>query len=853
MKRTFKKAISVFLVVTMLLCAAPMNGFVGLDLLGLLECKVEAATNSGECGDNLIWTYDLTTKTLTISGSGAMHNYQDLVIGKTVPWRDYRNEIKNVVIGKEVTTIGEEAFIYCTAVSDVIIGDCVTEIGNRAFKECTSLSEILIPDNVVSIGVCAFHKCSSLAKLTIGNSVKTIEDEAFADCDTLESVIIPDSVISIGEDAFYGSGISEVIIGDGVTTIGKYAFSSDGLKNVTIGDSVIEIENYAFYACSSLENVYIKDLSKWCAISFNDVYSNPMYYADNLVINGKISSGEVVIPDAITQIPCGTFRNSYITKITIPNSVLSIGDYAFDNCGLLSEVNIGNSVLEIGKYAFSYCDSLTTLNIPDSVLALGNDLCYSCKALKNITIGNSVIEIGNYAFAYCELTNVKIPNSVSSIGSYAFYFCKQLSTVTLGSSVKEIGNYAFYYCNALERIVIPDSVTEIGTAAFGYCHKLNSVVIGKGIIEIPKSAFIECYGVNVVVLPESIQTIANYAFKNCNSIKDVCYSATREQWATVLIGTNNESLYDVTVRFHYDCTSPNFNKKVFKQPTCFETGQYTYTCNCGKIYTEAIPITNHIYRYILVKAPTVTESGSKKQVCTGCGEETGVVETIPATGFETTNGMVVDYANNIVYGLDAGVNSLDIYTNIIADGYEWTYTPGQFGGFGTGTKATLKKGDTTVAEYTILIYGDLNGDGWYDGEDAFLANLIVKGMLKQADLPDYMWKAADSNHDGEINEADVDLLMGAGLKKNDIDQNASQSELSTQAAYIEYMSIIDQSAGPDIEPDTDETQQGTTTPETNETVEPDEPAEDSYFGIFISKVFLFIRKIFNSVFSFVIK
>ena len=237
----------------------------------------------------------------------------------------------------------------------------------------------------------------------------------------------------------------------------------------------------------------------------------------------------------------------------------------------------------------------------------------------------------------------------------------------------------------------------------------------------------------------------------------------------------------------------------------------------------------------------------------GHSYENGTCTVCGTTVFSLINGAAFDSTDSYIYGFAPGITSLDDYTEILVDGYEWTYTPGQFGGFGTGTKATLKNSDETVAEYIVLIYGDLNGDGWYDGEDAFLTNLIVKGMLKQADLPEYMWMAADCNHDGVINETDVDILTGAGLKLNSVDQNAAQSELSTQAAYIEYMSIIDQSAGLDIEPDTDETQQGTTTPETNETVEPDEPAEDSYFGIFISKVFLFIRKIFNFVFSFVIK
>lgn len=155
--------------------------------------------------------------------------------------------------------------------------------------------------------------------------------------------------------------------------------------------------------------------------------------------------------------------------------------------------------------------------------------------------------------------------------------------------------------------------------------------------------------------------------------------------------------------------------------------------------------------------------------------------------------MVIDYADNIIYGLDAGVFSLDNYTEFVSNDYEWTYEPGLFGDFGTGTTAILKNGNEIIDEYTILIYGDINGDSWYDGEDAFLANLIANGLLTEENIPKCMWQAADCNHDGTIDKIDVDLLIDAGLRKDNIGQNITQPELVNQTAYIEYAAIIDQS------------------------------------------------------------
>ena len=282
-------------------------------------------------------------------------------------------------------------------------------------------------------------------------------------------------------------------------------------------------------------------------------------------------------------------------------------------------------------------------------------------------------------------------------------------------------------------------------------------------------------------------------------------------------------------------------EKIITAPTCSAEGLAEYTCACGDSYSVKLPVVDHdLERYFT--APSSTEPGFDYSICNFCGNMIGDMVFLPATGFEPTNGMVVDYADGIVYGLDAGIDSLDGYTEFIFDGYEWIYDEGQYG-FGTGTVATLKNGDEIIAEYTVVIFGDIDGNGWYDANDAFIVNMIVSGLLPQENLPDYMLTAADCNHDGEINELDFDLLINASVLLDDVDQSATQPELATQSAYIEYMSIIDQSVSLEVDD---------TAPETDKTVEPAGPAEDFDFGSFLAKLFLFIRKIFNLVFSLVI-
>ena len=284
--------------------------------------------------------------------------------------------------------------------------------------------------------------------------------------------------------------------------------------------------------------------------------------------------------------------------------------------------------------------------------------------------------------------------------------------------------------------------------------------------------------------------------------------------------------------------------------SCKETGYTETRCTqCSEVLESSIiPKLKHENQWVVETAPTATTDGSKKQVCKICGDETDL-QKIPATGFEALNGMAVDYTNDIIYGFDAGVNSLDKYTEIVADGYEWIYTEGK-NGFGTGTKAVLKNGNETVAEYTILIFGDINGDGWYDGEDAFLVNLIVAGMLDRDDVSEAIWTAADCNHDGEIDGLDVDLLTGAGLLLNKVDQSATQTALAENADYIEYAMLIDQSAGmtPGISPDVDDSQQDTTDTNATPAVSTEPISSTNWFEL-ISEIirwffsaFLFVSK-----------
>ena len=252
---------------------------------------------------------------------------------------DYDFEVDGIYYNKNgdgtvsVTYRGNSFFDYPDEYTgDVVIPSSVTYFGTTY--------------SVTSIGIYAFKDRIGLTSVTIPNSVTSIGGGAFRGCSGLTSVSIPNSITSIGDYAFDGCG---------------------GLKSVSIPNSVTSIGNYAFYKCSGLTRVDISSLEDWLGIKFADYYSNPLFYARHLYLNGE-EVKDLVIPNSFTSISNSAFSGcSGLTSVSIPNSVTSIGDCAFWGCSGLTSVNIPNSVTSIGDYTFYKCSGLTSVTIPNSV------------------------------------------------------------------------------------------------------------------------------------------------------------------------------------------------------------------------------------------------------------------------------------------------------------------------------------------------------------------------------------------------------------------------------------------------------------------------------------------------------
>ena len=331
-----------------------------------------------------------------------------------------RRGLTSVTIPNSVTSIEGSAFNGCTGLRSVTIGNSVTSIGNSAFRNCTGLTSVTIPNSVTSIGEGAFRDCSSLISVTIGNSVTSIEGSAFDGCTGLRSVTIGNSVTSIGKGAFYYcKRLTSVTIPNSVTSIGEHAFRDCySLTSVTIGNSVTSIGSSAFYDCS-LTSVTIPNsvtrigeyaFSNCTVLTSIDVASDNSNYCS---VDGVLFNKDKT---TLIQYPGGK-QGAY----TIPNSVTSIGKFAFYRCTGLTSI-----IVENGN---SFYDSRDNCNA--IIETATNTLIAGCK---NTTIPNSVTSIGNNAFELCTgLTSVTIPNSVTSIGEGAFCDCYSLTSITCES------------------------------------------------------------------------------------------------------------------------------------------------------------------------------------------------------------------------------------------------------------------------------------------------------------------------------------------------------------------------------------------------------------------------------------
>jgi uncharacterized repeat protein (TIGR02543 family) len=266
------------------------------------------------------------------------------------------------------------------------------------------------------------------------------------------------------------------------------------------------------------------------------------------VNGGNATITKFLGPDASTK-STGSYNIEIPTELN-DIRVTGLGDYSFavdadsdagypgnSLCRNIHSVTIPESVTSIGKYAFARCSSLTSLKLGENIKTIGDHAFYYCIKLESVTIPQSVTFMGDRAFTGCaQLNSLTINDAAISIGDWTFDECYKLTTLSLGEKIKTIGDYAFYDCRILNNVTIPQSVTSIGDHAFGACYGMDSFTIKDATTSIGKYAFSDCQSLTTLSLGENITTIGDDAFRSCYKLETITLPAGLASFGNCLIG-----------------------------------------------------------------------------------------------------------------------------------------------------------------------------------------------------------------------------------------------------------------------------------------------------------------------------
>ena len=267
--------------------------------------------------------------------------------------------LAKINIPSGVTTIEKWTFARCYALKSITLPDGLVNIESSAFSSCSSLANVVIPNSVTNIGSSAFFSCLGFTSIIIPNSVKDVGSGAFKECRNLKSVVLSNNMTRVNDGLFEGcSSLKSIAIPNSVTSIGKRAFRNCSLSSVNIGSGVVSLDGNTFEGCS-LEAIYVNsensDYTSVDGVLFSKDGTELVYYP-----SGRIGY-RYAIPDGTKTIRSNAFMTMQLSDIIIPNSMTSIGDYAFYKCANLHDITIPDSVTNIATDAFKDCNLLNTV------------------------------------------------------------------------------------------------------------------------------------------------------------------------------------------------------------------------------------------------------------------------------------------------------------------------------------------------------------------------------------------------------------------------------------------------------------------------------------------------------------
>ena len=404
--------------------------------------------------------------------------------------------LKHLTLPENFQEIKAFAFADCSSI-ETIYSDGVTSIGSNAFDNCFDLMSIEFNGNLESLGVndtsilvdhsYMFWNCKKLESVIIPHGTADIPSY-FLNSSSVKYVELPNNCQEIGAGAFNGcSKLVDITIPVSVRRIGSFAFSGcTSLKSIIIPESVTKIEEFTFSGCTNLENVSLS--------------SKTTFIGSSAFGNCSLLQS-IVLPDTVAEIGNSAFSDCNLQAIKLPLYLDEVSIHAFSS-NRTKQLNLNNGLTKIEMEAFR-CGEFEKVSIPDTVQSIGDRAFSSCRYLAELTLSRSLKEIGESAFSYCNLKEIIIPDNVETIGDYAFAG-NAIKSFTIGKSVSSLGIDFINNVNSLENVYVNDDNE--------YYFDISGILFDKATNEIiiyPTSSTAE-----VVTIPKGTTTLPDIHSNN---------------------------------------------------------------------------------------------------------------------------------------------------------------------------------------------------------------------------------------------------------------------------------------------------------------------------------------------------
>ena len=794
----------------------------------------------------------------------------------------FRNctDLTSITIPNGVTSIGDYAFYGCTGLTNIAIPDSVTSIGTSAFSGCSGLTSITIPDSVASFGSNVFSGCTNLISIEIGNGVTEIYNSDFKNLTNLKNVTIGTGVTTISGYAFNGcTGLEEIVIPYSVNSIGTAAFAGCTnlgsltvySRNCTFADDATAYYTTIYGFTGSTAETYANEKGfDFVAIddTHTHIYDNDCDSICNLC-GAERTVGEHIFGDyTVTKEPTCTEQGEKTRTCSV--------------CGYSETTEVPATGHTYDSDCDTDCNVCGAIRVPSHTDKDNDGVCDNCGAyLSDIALST----VKNVAVRAGETVYLKF--TAPYTGRYTFYSSSSSDTYgyVCDSNKKSLASDDDSGSN--NNFLITTTLTHGTVYYLGVKYYSSS---NSGTIPVTINYICDHTSTHT---EHKDSTCNEHGYDK--SICDICgatISTTELPYkhdyvATVTDSTCTEQGYTTyscslcgdsyTADYTEPLNHPHKTWRVTKNPTATSTGLMTETCDLCGAKTGEMEIPMLIPNFVtgITVSPNrlalnVGETANLTAVITpDTAENKNVIWSSSDTDIATVadgvvtaktpgvamiivqsedggykdfcvvrvasltpaNGAVVDNENGLIYGISSNSADINSYVNTVDDTMtvECDSAP-----LGTGSVVNIVKDDVIVDSYKIVLFGDVNGDGWYDGQDAITVSCLANGMLTREQMGEAVWMAADCNHDGVIDQLDVDLLNQAGVLLSSVDQTKPTEELlETSAEYNEYLGLVDQMGSED----------------TTET--PTQDGNDSFFTriiAFIESIINFINTIFTKIF-----